>query len=37
MSIRERTAALSGKIEIVSTPGEGTTVVLRAPLEANAS
>jgi signal transduction histidine kinase len=36
ISIRERTAALGGKIEIVSTPGQGTTVVLRAPLEVHA-
>jgi PAS domain S-box-containing protein len=36
MSIRERTAALGGKIEIGSTPGQGTTVILRAPLDANA-
>ena len=33
MSMRERTAALDGTMEIVSAPGEGTTITLRAPLD----
>jgi signal transduction histidine kinase len=33
MSMRERTTALGGKMEIVSVPGEGTTITLRAPLD----
>jgi PAS domain S-box-containing protein len=32
MSMRERTAALGGQMEITSTPGQGTTIILRAPL-----
>lgn len=36
MSIRERTAALGGQIEIISKAGQGTTVILRAPLESSA-
>jgi signal transduction histidine kinase len=33
MSIRERTAALGGKIQIESGPGQGTTTNLQAPLD----
>ena len=33
MSIRERTAALGGKIQIKSEPGQGTTTNLHVPLE----
>src|SRR5439155_11562749 len=34
MSMRERTAALAGTLNIVSAPGEGTTITLSVPLEA---
>jgi PAS domain S-box-containing protein len=37
MSMRERTAALGGQMEIVSAPDRGTTVTLRAPLDKNSS
>jgi signal transduction histidine kinase len=31
LGMRERTLALGGKLDIVSSPGEGTTVILRLP------
>ena len=31
LGMRERTLALGGKLDVVSSPGEGTTVVLRLP------
>jgi signal transduction histidine kinase len=33
MSIRERTTALGGKIQVESEPGQGTTTNLRVPLD----
>lgn len=37
LSMRERTQALGGKMEIVSVPGQGTTITLRAPLDKHAN
>jgi PAS domain S-box-containing protein len=36
MSMRERTAALGGNIEIISLPSEGTTITIRVPVDKHA-
>ena len=37
MSIRERTTALGGKIQVESEPGQGTTTNLRVPLDGSSN
>ena len=36
-NLRERAAGLGGRLEITSTPGQGTTLVLRFPVEPSAT
>jgi signal transduction histidine kinase len=36
LSLRERTAALNGQVEIIGGPGKGTTVAIRVPVEPRA-